>query len=83
MCMFRDRIEHQILIDPFCFSIPVCASRTVLTPHFFCFRFILGKMNGFRVLTTKLYFAVSFNQCYYISVNFNGGTEYRLSVRHA
>ena len=23
MCMFRDRIEHQTLICPFCFPIPV------------------------------------------------------------
>ena len=35
MCMFRDRIEFQIFTYPFCFSIPVCPSRTVLTPHFF------------------------------------------------
>ena len=59
-----------------------CPSRTVLTPYFFS-PFILGKINDFRVLTTKLYFAVNFNQCYFISVNFNRGTKYRLSVRHA
>ena len=35
MCMFRGRIEHQILIYPFCFSIPVCPSRTALIPYFF------------------------------------------------
>ena len=50
---------------------------------FFSFRFILGKINDFRVPTTNSYFAVSFDQCYFISVNFNRGTKYRLSVRHA
>ena len=66
MSMFRDGIEHQILIYPFCFSVPVCPSRTVLTSYFFSFRFILGKINDLRVLITKLYFAVSSNQRYLI-----------------
>ena len=81
--MFRDRIKHHILIYPFCFSIPVCPSRTALTPYFFSFRFLLGKINDFRVLTTKLCFAVSFNQCYFISVTFNREAKYCLSVRQA
>ena len=54
MCMFRDRVEHQVLISPFLFFYPCMP---IINTVLFSLLFILGKV-------IKLYFDISFNQCH-------------------